>query len=145
MNENVELLEIIYENSNMGTSSTSDVLRAVKDKECKIKKLLEEINKGYEKFVKESMALLKKYKTEPQKIGAFSKMMASMGIKKEIMMDNSDAKIADMLIQGITMGNLEITKKIDNYEKVADQKVLNLAIKLKKFGEEMIEKLKPYL
>lgn len=145
MNENTELLELIYENSNMGTSSTTDVLKAIKNKECKIKSLLEEINKDYEKIAKESEKLLKKYKTEPQKTSAFSKAMASMGVKKEIMMDNSDAKIADMMIQGITMGNLELTKHIDNYKNEADKKILNLASELKKIGENYIEKLKAYL
>lgn len=71
--------------------------------------------------------------------------MSKMSINKEIISDNSDSNIADMLIQGLTMGNLELTKHIDNYEKTADKKIINLAKSLKKFGEEYIEKLKVYL
>ena len=59
--------------------------------------------------------------------------------------DNSDSNIAYMLIQGLTMGNLELTKHIDNYAKTADKKVLDIAKALRKFGEEYIEKLKVYL
>ena len=71
--------------------------------------------------------------------------MSKMNISKEMMNDNSDANIANMLIQGLTMGNLELSKHIDNYKEVADKKVIDLAKKLKKFGEEYIEKLKVYL
>ena len=40
------------------------------------------------------------------------KVMSTMGIKKEVKDDNSDAHLADVLIQGLTMGNLEITKEL---------------------------------
>ena len=71
--------------------------------------------------------------------------MSKMSISKEMMNDNSDSNIADMLIQGLTMGNLELSKHINNYEKTADKKVIDLAKSLRKFGEEYIQKLKTYL
>ena len=61
------------------------------------------------------------------------------------MKDNSDAKIADILIRGFTMGNIEIDKKIDKYKGDADKDILKLAKDLKKFGETNIELLQPYL
>ena len=63
----------------------------------------------------------------------------------EFMKDNSDAKIADMLIRGFTMGNIEIDKKIDKYKNSADKSILKIAKDLKKFGELNIELLKEYL
>ena len=42
----------------------------------------------------------------------FARISASMGIKMKTKSDNSDANIADMLIEGLTMGELEISKKI---------------------------------
>ena len=63
----------------------------------------------------------------------------------EFMKDNSDAKIADILIRGFTMGNIEIDKKIDKFKDDADKSILKLAKDLKKFGEANIELLKPYL
>ena len=61
------------------------------------------------------------------------------------MKDNSDAKIADMLIRGFTMGNIDIDKLIDKYKNEADKNIIHLAKELKKFGEENIELLKSYL
>lgn len=145
MNENEEILEYIYQTSNMGYQSTTDLINSIKDKNNKIKKLVCEINKNYEKYAKETEKLLKKESLEAKPIGMMAKAMSKMSISKEIISDNSDANIADMLIQGLTMGNLELSKHIDNYEKTADKKIINLAKDLRKFGEEYIEKLKTYL
>lgn len=145
MNENEEILEYIYQISNMGSQSTKDLIANIKSKDNKIKKIVCEINKNYEQYAKEAEKLLKKQKLEAKPIGMMAKTMSKLSISKEMMNDNSDANIADMLIQGLTMGNLELSKHIDNYEKTAEKKVINLAKEIRKFGEEYIEKLKIYL
>ncbi len=145
MNENEEILEYIYQTSNMGYQSTNDLINVIKDKDNKIKKILCEISKNYEKYAKESEKMLNKKDLKAKPIGMMAKAMSKMNISKEMMNDNSDANIADMLIQGLTMGNLELTKHIDNYAKTADKKIIDMAKSLRKFGEEYIEKLKVYL
>ena len=145
MNENEEVLEYIYQTSNMGMQSTKDLINSLKGKDNKIKKILPEIEKNYEKYALETEKLLNKQELKAKPIGMMAKAMSKMNISKEMMNDNSDANIANMLIQGLTMGNLELSKHIDNYKEVEDKKVIDLAKKLKKFGEEYIEKLKVYL
>ena len=145
MNENEELLSYIYQTSNMGYQSTNDLINTLKGKDNKIKSVLCEISKNYEKYAKESEILLKKHKLEAKPIGMMAKAMSKMSISKEMLSDNSDSNVANMLIQGLTMGNLELTKDIENYEKSADKKVIDLAKNLRKFGEESISKLKVYL
>ena len=102
MNENVELLEVIYQNADMGCKSLTDLLNDLKDKDNKIKTIVSEEVKGYEKFVKESEKLLKKFKTTPEGKGMMAQMMAKMGINKEVRKDNSDSAIAEMIIEGFT-------------------------------------------
>ena len=145
MNENEEILEYIYQTSNMGMQSTKDLINTLKGKDNQIKKILPEIEKNYAKYAKETEKLLNKQDLKAKPIGMMAKAMSKMSINKEMMNDNSDSNIADMLIQGLTMGNLELTKHIDNYEKTADKKVIDIAKSLRKFGEEYIEKLKVYL
>lgn len=145
MNENEEILEYIYQTSNMGYQSSKDLINSLKGKDNKIKKLVEEIEKNYEKYSKESEKMLNKKDIKAKPIGMMAKAMSKMSVIKEMMSDNSDANIADMLIQGLTMGNLELSKHIDNYEKTADKKIIDMAKSLRKFGEEYIEKLKVYL
>ena len=72
-------------------------------------------------------------------------MSASMGIKMETMKDNSDANIAQMLIQGITMGTVEIESKIENYKNVVNKSNLALAKKYLKTLYKQIEELKKFL
>ncbi len=145
MNETEEILTYIYQTSNMGYQSSKDLINSLQGKDNKIKKIIKEIEQNYEKYSKESEKLLNKKDLKAKSIGMMAKAMSKMNITKEMLNDNSDANIADMLIQGLTMGNLELTKHIDNYEKTADKKVIDMAKSLRKFGEEYIEKLKVYL
>ena len=145
MNENLELLECIYQNADMEVKSLTNLLNNLKEKNNKIKTLVSEEIKEFEKFVKTSKKLLNKNSTEPKSKGLIAETMSKMGIKKEVKNDNSDSAIAEMIIEGFTMGNLEINKLITNYEKVADKKYIKLAQELVKFGEEEIKKLKEYI
>lgn len=145
MNENTELLEYIYQTAEMGVFSTTKLIEDINGKENKIKKVIEGILKDYEKFLKDSKKMLVKKKTEIKENSALSKMGASMGIKKEVKEDNSDAAIAHMMIEGLTMGTVDISSKIKNYEGDADKDILSLAKKFLKFQEKSIEFLKQYL
>lgn len=138
----MELLEEIYKNASMGVNSTSELINDIKDKDNKIKTELEYILKEYEKFRKESCKLLKKNKKEPKEANMMAKAMIKMNIKKEVISDNSDSALADMLIEGITLGNLQLEKALKNAEDKAAKEIANEFIK---FGEEEIEKLKEYL
>lgn len=143
--ENQELLQYIYEIVEMGKYSTTELTKELHGKDNKIKDILDDILKDYEHFYEKSKKLLNKNKIEEKEIGMMAKMGASMSMKKEVLSDNSDASIADMLIKGLTMGSLEMSKKIDQYEKKADSKILDLAKDVHKFQEKKIEELKKFL
>lgn len=145
MNENNELLLYIYKNIDMGVKSTTKLLKLLNNSDNKIKPVVEKELKGYENFLKKTKILLKKYKIEAKSANIVAEITASITMNMEFMKDNSDAKIADMLIRGFTMGNIEIDKKIDKYKNSADKSILKLAKDLKKFGELNIELLKEYL
>ena len=145
MNENNELLMYIYKNADMGVKSTTKLIRLLNTSDNKIKKVVEGELKGYENFLKKSKALLKKNKVTPKGSSIMADISSSIAMDMEFMKDNSDAKIADILIRGFTMGNIEIDKKIDKYKKDADRSILKLAKELKRFGEINIELLQPYL
>lgn len=145
MNENNELLTYIYQVASMGVKSTTTLINTIKNTNNKIKKIVEDELKEYESFLKESKKLLKKNKIEPKEKGFMVEMMSKMGIKMEMLKDNSDPSIAEMLIQGFTMGVVEIEHKIDRYKENADRSIIKLAKHLLKFQQESIELLKPYL
>ncbi len=145
MNENNELLLYIYQNVKMGVDSCTELIRILNGKDNKIKKVVEGELKGYENMLKKVKKLMKDRKLEAKDKGVMANLMSKMGMNMEMMKDNSDARIADMLTKGFTMGNVDITKKIDRFEDDADKDIIKLARELLEFGKANIELLKPYL
>lgn len=74
-----------------------------------------------------------------------AKMSAKMGITKEVMADNSDASIADMLIKGISMGSIDMEKKIDVYKDNVDKENIKWAKDFYQFQQDNIKALKKFL
>lgn len=145
MSTNTELLEYIYQDATMGAKSLTTLINIIHNKDNKITGIVEEKIKEYEKYIKESKKLLKKHKAEPKEPSMMANMGSWMGIKWEMMKDNSDARIADMIIKGFTMGVLDLDKKIDKYQKEVDKDILKLAKDMRDFQETGIKELKKYL
>jgi len=145
MDENLELLTHIYETAEMGSYTITTLINKIKSKENKIKFVLEKEIKEYEKYLKVAEKLLVKNNVTPKKSSFMAKMGSNIGIMKETMMDNSDAALAQMLIEGITMGVTVIGAKVSSYKKIADRKVLKLANDFLTFQEDEIERLKAFI
>ena len=143
--ENQELLEYLYKNSEMGISTLTKMLDELQDKENKIKLWASEAIKEYEKYFKKTKELIKKYKIDVKGNSFMSKMGSNMGIKMEVMKDNSDSAMAHMIIEGVTMGLVDIETKINNYSDIADSKILELSKEYKESLNKQIETLKKYL
>ena len=145
MNENMELLNFVYENAEMGVHTLNNLSDILRKKDNKIIGLIEDELKEYNNFLKESEKLLKKNKLGYKKTNLMSKISSKMGIAMETMKDNSDPAIASMVIEGLTMGIVEMETKIESYKKIVDKKILKLSNKFLKFQEEEIEKLKTFM
>ena len=145
MNETNELLVLLHDNTKMGVTSTKKLLTLLKDKENKIKFILEEQLQRYEKFYKKVKTILKKEKIEIKHTSILKDLTASTAMSHEVKKDNSDSKIADILIRGFQIGNINMEVKIKDYKKEANKNVLKLASEVLKFGENQIKLLKNYL
>lgn len=145
MNETNELLEYIYKSSSMGVSSLTNLLKEINDKENKLKSIISDQLSTYEKFYKKSEKILKKHKAKITDNNFMIKVMSKQGIKREIKKDNSDAALAHLLIEGLTMGVVDIESKIKNFETKSDKDTLKLGKDYLKFQQTEIDKLKQYL
>ena len=145
MNENMELLIHIYKTAEMGAYSTKKLLSNLKERDNKIKNLLEYEIEEYEKYKKLSKSLLINNDITPKDNGMFTKMSSNMGIMMETIKDNSDSAIASMLIEGMTMGITEMSSKINKYKDITNNKIIKLAKKFLKFHEKEINKLKTFM
>ena len=145
MNENTELLEYIFQNAEMGVHTLTKLLNGINETENKIKVLVGNELKEYEKFYKEAEKLIKKTKVEVKENKLSKKLGASFGIKMDLLKDNSDASIAHMLTEGVTMGIVDISSKIERYKDKVEKKTLKLAKDYLKYQQNEIEVLKEYL
>ncbi len=145
MNENKELLVLINENTKMGLASTKELLKLIKEKDNKIKKVLEDELNKYEELYKKCKTLMKKNKVQSEKSGLLKNLTATLAMKMEVNKDNSDSKLASILIRGFTMGNVDIEAKIKSYKKEASKDILSLAREVLEFGENEIKLLKDFL
>ena len=135
----------IYETCDMGVKSTTKLIDLLRDKDNKIKKLLEDELKEYEKYLVKSEKLLKKNKVEPEGAGMMAEMMAKMSMKMDVKKDNSDSNIAGILTEGFTMGIINMNKKIEAYRDDCDNSIIDLANDIVNFQEKEIKNLKSYL
>jgi len=145
MDEKYELLEHVYKDASMASYSIQKLIDKLKDRDNKIKSYLEEILEKYQEFEDEAKDLLKNNDAAVVDESIFKKMMSAMGISKEVKEDNSDASIADMMIQGISMGSIEMEKKVKAYKDQVSKEHLKLAKEFLKFQEKTVDQLKKYL
>lgn len=145
MKEKNELLEHIYKDTYMASYSLQKLLYEIKNKDNKIKGDVEDILQKYQEFKEEVEELLKGNGEEVNDPNFFAKMGSTMGIIKEVKTDNSDSSIADMVIQGVSMGSIETEKKLKAYEKDIEKEYKDLAERFLKFQQKSIDKLKKYL
>lgn len=149
MSNQDELILYLCENVKMGLSSTTKIIKILKNKDNKIKKVLESYVKTYEHYLKMAKDLKQKYNVKATKNKFMQKLMANTTMEEEIKRDNSDSKIANILIRGFTMGEIDIEKRIKDFVNNLDKKeksdILELAKELHAFNKNSIVELKDYL
>ena len=149
MSNQDELIIYLCENIKMGLSSTTKFIKILKNKDNKIKKVLESYIKTYEHYLKKAKELRQKYNVKTKKNKFMQKLMANTMMEEEIKRDNSDSKIANILIRGFAMGEIDLEKRIKDYVNNLDKKekseILDLAKELHAFNKNSVVELKDYL
>ena len=149
MSNQDELIIYLCENIKMGLSSTTKLIKMLKNKDNKIKKVLESYIKTYEHYLKKAKELRQEYNVKTKKNKFMQKLMANTMMEEEIKRDNSDSKIANILIRGFTMGEIDLEKRIKDYVNNLDKKekseILDLAKELHAFNKNSVVELKDYL
>ncbi len=142
MDGNTELLNYIYQNSQMGIKTIEQLLDIVEDKEftMHLQTQLEE----YKKLNQAAIQMLQERGHEEKEIGNMEKISAYISINMKTLTDKTPSHISEMLIQGSTMGTIDASKNIKKYAS-ADSSILKLAEKLLKTEEDNIEQLKKFL
>lgn len=142
MDKNVEFLNYIYQNAEMGENTLSQLIDITEDDNYKelLKSHLITYITIYDNTEKELQEINKKAKG----INIFSKSSTSTMINLKTMLNKSTSHISEMLIQSSTMGIIDMTKKLKEYNNVKGY-VLSIANELLTFERNSIEEYKKYL
>lgn len=142
MNHSAKLTKVMCETARMGAEAVGMLLSKTDDEGMRETMLSQKAM--YEKFDREGEKMLKEAGHRVKKQGPLARAGTWMGIQMDTMMDNTPSHLADMLIQGSTMGVIEITRaKSENPE--ADDEAVKLADAYLKEENDNIDMLKKYL
>lgn len=142
MNGNAELLNFIYQNSQMGVETIPQLLEIAED--GKFTEHLKAELDGYELICTAAKNMLSCHGYDEKGIGTLDKIKTYLMINFQTMTDRSAGHIAEMLITGSNMGIVDGTKKLKEYD-CAEQNIKELMDKLLRFEENNIESLKKFL
>lgn len=142
MSEEIEFLNYIYQNAQMGKESIGHILKRKDIGE--IRDILEEQKNDYIKICNSARGMIERRKKKAKDISVISQMMTYMSVKANLNEDASDSHIAEMLIKGSGIGIKEITSKIAEYKKIS-KPIINIANRLLYLEERNIDNLKRFV
>ena len=142
MNRPEYILNEINKGIKMGMDSISSIAEKVTDDQLK-DDLQSEYNQ-YNTILNDVNAELGKYEEFPKELNPAQKMMGWFDIQMSTLTDNSDSKIAEMLIKGTNMGIIEGVKLLNNNPETTDT-IKNILTNFIQFQENNVERLKKYL
>ena len=142
MNRPEYILNEINKGIKMGMDSISSIAEKVTDDQLK-DDLQSEYNQ-YNTILNDVNAELGKYEEFPKELNPAQKMMGWFDIQISTMTDDSDSKIAEMLIKGTNMGIIEGVKLLNNNPETTPE-IKNILTNFIQFQENNVERLIKYL
>ena len=142
MNQTHKLLQAIVENGRMGEDACDQLLSRTED-EAMRQELMQE-KQDYAAAARDAEKLLFDQGVRPEPKGPMARMGLWMGMQINTAMDQSNSHIADIVIQGATMGVVAITKARNSYTE-ADAEAQGIASNLVTKQQEAIDRLKTFL
>lgn len=140
--DTIKLLRECNAGVKMGVTSIDEVLHAVKDE--KMKKILTDNKQEHEKLGGETTRLLNDYSDEGKEPNPIAKGMSWIKVNMKLGMDNSDATVADLMVDGCDMGIKSLSRYLNQYA-AAEEKVKDIAKRLIKLEEDFSVKMRDYL
>ena len=140
-NTNIQFLNLIYQNAQMGLIGIDTVIKKVENE--KMAKLIQEQRKEYEEFLEDARKILLKYGAKEEEISKL-KELSSKAMAEVMTMKKGDSEIAKLMMEGNQKGVLEITAELNQYHG-DDEEILNLAKRLLATEEHNREEFKQYL
>jgi len=141
-NHTTELLDRAYENVRMASYAIDCIMEKIENPN--LADLLRKQNKFYLDTTTALEKLSHEINHEPKDINPMLKGTSFMSIKMKTLMNNDSPKLAEMLIQGTTMGITD-TLKAKNEHETENEELSKLVDRIIKHEEEFVDSLKTFL
>ncbi len=141
-NDTIRLLRECDAGVKMGISSLEEGLKYVSSPV--LKKYLSDCKNEHERLDDEIQGLLCRYKDEGKDLNPITKGMSWIKTNIKLVMNESDATIADLMTDGCNMGVKYLSKYLNEY-KAADEKSKDIAKRLMNLEERLAIDIRPFL
>lgn len=142
MDQTAQLLQRTVENARMGESAIGQLIEKTKDQPLKDELVYQQSQ--YRMIAQEAENKLSSSGVAPKSNSPFSQIGAWVGIEKDAMMNHSNSHFADMMIQGNTMGVIDMTKARNEFPE-AEEWAHGLASNFLAKQQDGIERMKSFL
>ena len=140
--DTIKLLRECDAGIKMGVKSIDDVLEYVGAES--LKKILVSSKRHHEDLRSRIETILNDYHDEGKKPNAFVTAMSWLKTNMKLTMNESDATIASLMIEGSDMGVQSLSKYLNQY-KAAEEKVKDITKELISIEEKLSKDLRAYL
>ena len=141
-NHTKELADRVYENVRMASYAIDCIIEKIENPS--LAELLRKQNKFYLSVVTKVESFAKENSFELKDISPILKGMSYVSIKMKTIMNNDSPKLAEMLIQGTTMGVTDTLKAVTEFEG-ANEEICIVAKDVVNHEEEFVDSLKTFL
>ena len=142
MNETIQLLQDVVRNARTGQDAVEHLMQ--KTEAGRMRDELIREKEDYAVTRRESERALMNAGGRAEPVGGLEKAGMWAGLEMQTMADRSNAHIAELVIQGATMGVIEMTKALNQYDG-ADAGARDLASRFVVQQNETIDRQKGFL
>lgn len=142
IDENTSLLEEIYKTTKMGLEATQLIIPKVHSKQLRQKITNQESD--YQDIAAKAKQMLREDGRMPKPERAVQKAVLRGSIRMNTMLDQTPSHIAKLMINGTTMGIVDVTKHLNRFDG-ADTEVKKLAEDYIINEQKNIDELKKHL
>ena len=142
MNETVQLLQDVVRNARTGQDAVEQLMKKTVDSDMRNELIREKADYAVARRDSEQALVNAGGRAEP--VGPLAKAGMWAGLEMETLADRSNAHIAEIVIQGATMGVIEMTKALNQYDG-ADAGARDLASRFVAQQNETIDRQKGFL
>ena len=143
MEDSGALLRFIHKNAAMGVGTLPQALSLPQSRA--MTSALQDQLREYRAIAARSQSYAKQKGLHLKGPGSAALTMSGMMLRAQTALDPSTSKLAEMMIQGSTMGTVEMTRRLHQLSDQSDSELVSLGRQLLQTEEQNIQQMKRFL